>query len=146
VTVGPKTEAVDGKACVVLRAERAVKDDNEWSWESRFFGRNRGEVLTWWLDPALGHAPRRSEVRADGLLVHRWEHSHFRQVAPGCWLPRESRWTRGTPAWVEKGLRGKPAFTQTFKVTAWRVNDVPESLFRILVDPATGKGRRDDGR
>jgi RNA polymerase sigma factor (sigma-70 family) len=145
-TVARQTEAVDGSACVVLRAERNVKRDNDSSWESRYFGKNRIEVLTWWLDPALGYAPRRSEVRIDGLLVYRWDHSQFAELAPDCWLPRESRWTRGTPAWVEKELRDKSAFSQTYKVTAWRVNDVPEGFFRIAVNPATRKGNREINR
>jgi hypothetical protein len=115
----PTEEYVDEAACMVLAAEFHVETDNQ----QRLFT----EKI--YFDPVLGFAPRKWESQVDGAFAGLRTNSQFEEFAPGCWLPWESSWTRGTPAWVSPELRNKPAYTYNLHLRKARVNDVRDDLF-----------------
>jgi S1-C subfamily serine protease len=113
-------ETVDGAPCVVIEAERESKRD----------GSPLRVTDRIWFDPQVGYAPRKWEQRVDGTLSSLRVNTSFEEFAPGCWLPWEATWTRGTPPWVAPELRDRPAYTYKMRLRKARVNDVPETLFR----------------
>ncbi len=116
----PNEEAVDGAACIVVEAQRQDERD----------GKRRVVLEKIWLDPKLGFAPRQWEQWADAVFESRRTNSKFDEFAPGCWLPWESTWTLGTPAWVAPELRNQPALTYNMRLRKARVNDVSDDLFK----------------
>jgi len=83
-----------------------------------------------WFDPKLNSAPRKWEQRVDGLFTSLRTNTKFDEFAPGCWLPWESTWAVGTPAWAAPELRNRPAYSYNMRLRKVRVNDVSEDLFR----------------
>src|SRR5262245_29040139 len=65
---------------------------------------------TLWLDPALGYAPRRWEVRDGGVLVTRRANRQFEEFAPGCWLPWQAAVETGPPSWVPNKDHDQPVY------------------------------------
>ncbi len=116
----PNEDVVDGAPCVVVEAER----HDEWD------GKRHAVADRIWFDPRLGFAPRQWERRVDGLLADLRRNAQFDEFAPGCWLPWESTWARGTPAWVAPELRDRPAYTYHMRLRKARVNDVPDDVFK----------------
>jgi serine protease Do len=116
----PAEESVDGAACVVVEAEYHQ------DWE----GKHHLIADRIWLDPKLGFAPRKWEQRADGTFLGLRSNAKFDEFAPGCWLPWEATWTRGTPAWVAPELRDQPAYSYIMRLRKARINDVSDSLFK----------------
>ncbi len=111
--VRPRTEAVDGAACVAVEAS---------SVSPRAGGPLRRQTETLWLDPALGYAPRRWEVRDDGVLATRRTNARFEEFEPGCWLPWEAAVETGPPAWVAKEYHDRPAYRQVIRLKRAVVN------------------------
>jgi serine protease Do len=109
--VRPNQQQVDGADCVVL--EVPLQEGTE----------------TIWLDPGLGYAPRKWEVRAGNRLVWRRTSKDFREYAPGCWLPLEATASFGPPAWTSLVPPDQSVYTQHMSLRYVRVNDVPDSIF-----------------
>lgn len=116
----PSEEVVDGAPCVVLEAERHD------TWD----GKQHTVADRIWFDPRLGFAPRQWEQRVGGVFADLRKNAQFDEFAPGCWLPWESTWARGTPAWAAPEWRDRPAYTYHMRLRKARVNDVPDDVFK----------------
>jgi hypothetical protein len=114
--VQPVMELVDGAPCVVAAHP------------------TRGKV---WLDPTLGYALRLREVRdgASGVLSWRVHNSDFAEVLPGLWLPKVCRREVCGPPLASAPYAGKPLLRYTYTVTRLTVNDVPDALFTLDIEP-----------
>jgi serine protease Do len=116
----PNEEAVDGAPCIVVEAER----HKEWD------GKRHAIADKIWFDPKVGLAPRQWEQRVDGIFESLRINSEFAEFAPGCWLPWECTWARGTPAWVAPELRNQPAYSYHMRLRKAQVNSVSDDLFK----------------
>lgn len=99
-TTTADSESIDGFSCVVIQNEEKDKI---------------------WLDPKLGYACRRREMKDDlGRPVREWQHSDFKEFVPGLWLPKkqthiffftaDSPKLVGTPRLREKNRLVKASF------------------------------------
>jgi serine protease Do len=113
----PRMETVDGADCVVIEAVSAGD------------GRQK-TTETLWLDPAMSYAPRRWEMRADGVLVTRRTNARFEEFAPGCWLPWESEVETGPPGWVPKEDHDRPIYRMTIRLKRAVVNQPKAEWFQ----------------
>jgi hypothetical protein len=116
----PTQEAVEEAPCCVVEAE----------FHQELGGQRHTITDKIWFDPKLHFAPRKWEQRMDGLLASLRTNTNFDELAPGCWLPWESNWTLGTPAWVAPELRNQPAYSYHMRLRKARVNDVSDNLFK----------------
>ncbi len=116
----PDEENVDGTPCIVVEAEW----HNEWDGKRHVIS---GKI---WFDPKLSYAPCKWEQRADGTFLSLRTNTKFDAFAPGCWLPWESTWTRGTPPWVAPELRNQPAYGYNMRLRKARVNNVSDEMFK----------------
>ena len=116
----PNQEAVDGQPCIVVEAEY----HRDWD------GGHHAITDKIWFDPKLDFAPRKWEQRVDGNFAGLRTNTTFEEFAPGCWLPWESKWTVGSPAWAAPELRNRPAYSYNMRLLKARVNDVSDDLFK----------------
>jgi hypothetical protein len=85
--------------------------------------------------PVEAPLQRRSRDRTCSLLRSRLlppqrTNTNFDEFALGCWLPWESSWTRGTPAWVAPEVRDQPANSYHMRLRKAKVNDLSDDLFK----------------
>ncbi len=114
--VQPRTEEVDGHRCVVVTSP----------------GRE-----TLWLDPLVNYSIRRyigNYFRTDVLGV-RYSNSDFREIEPSVWLPRRCRFELCGPPQAAAKFRGKPLIAYTYDIKELGINNVPDSLFTLTIDP-----------
>jgi hypothetical protein len=114
--VGPRAEAVEGIPCwVVGIAHRQL----------------------FWLDPALGYAVRKIETfnAKNRLLAGRRRNFDFVEVSPGIWLPKTCWFDWCGFEGVAAPYLGKPMVRYVSKVTKLSINDVPDSLFSLSIEP-----------
>jgi hypothetical protein len=64
-----------------------------------------------------------------GYSVEPKNQRRFEDFGSGCWLPWESTWALGTPAWAPSELRNQPAYTFDMRLPKARVNDVNGDVF-----------------
>lgn len=109
-------EEVDGASCVVVRSP----------------GRE-----TFWLDPKISYGLRRREQLdpESKLVKNRWTNRDWKEVKPGIWLPQTClRELCGPPLAPEK-YRGKAMIQHVYTVRRLEINDVPDSLFDLPIEP-----------
>jgi hypothetical protein len=109
-------EVVDGASCVVVSSPR----------RQRFS-----------LDPALGFALRKTENfnSETGLLESLVISREFAQSLPGVWLPRVCSFESCGGPDLPPAYRGKPMVRYVFTVTKLSINDMPDSLFAMQIEP-----------
>jgi hypothetical protein len=113
-SVRPDLEEVDGAPCLILTGPTKL-----------------------WLDPKLGFAMRKLEALVIGkdVLYDRTHNHDFVEALPGFWLPKTIWWERCGPSEAPAPYRGKPLLRYVYSVNSLRVNDVPDSLFRLEIEP-----------
>ena len=114
--VQPRWDEVDGNRCVVVS----------------YPGRE-----TLWLDPTMNYSVRKhvgNYFRTDVLGV-RFTNTDFKEVEPGVWLPRRCRYELCGPPEADSRYRGKPLISYTYDIKELVVNNVPDSLFLLTIDP-----------
>jgi hypothetical protein len=114
--VRPDAEEVDGSTCVVVA---------------------RPGHATIWLDPKINYSVRKCELfdPESGALQERRQNREFVEVEPGIWLPRVCWRDECGPPLAPEPYRGKPLLRHVYEVKKVVVNDVPDSLFRLEIDP-----------
>lgn len=114
--VQPRTEEVDGHRCVVVSCP----------------GRE-----TLWLDPEMNYSLRRSTsnyLQTD-VLGTRYTNTDFQEIESGVWLPRRCRHEMCGPPQAPAKFRGKPLIAYTYDIQELSINNVPDSLFTLTIDP-----------
>ncbi|HZU34634.1 MAG TPA: hypothetical protein VFA18_01925, partial [Gemmataceae bacterium] len=128
-------ELMDGAQCTVL----------EWPGHDKL-----------WLDPQIGFAVRCRELRdpASQLLVERRRNFDFAEAAPGIWLPHLCWRDRCGPPLAPPPYAGKPLVRDVYSVNRLLLNNVPDDLFTLRIDPGRvvidftavpNKKNKDDG-
>jgi hypothetical protein len=109
-------QEVDGSPCVVV---------------------TRPGQETYWLDPKVNYGVRKYErltPRSD-VVRERRQNRDFAEVAPGIWLPRVCTRDLCGPPLAPAPFRGAPMLRFTYKLTGWKLNNLPDSLFELKIKP-----------
>jgi len=136
LTASDRIEEFDGTKCAVIHGtiEMLSKDDKG---EERKAARHvRG-----WFDLDHGMALRKWEDQYQGGELKRVVNSHFEQVKPGLWLPKEIE-IQSIGSTVDKELpqqyRGKLLLSTKINVTQCTINETTDEFFepKTHVQPA----------
>jgi hypothetical protein len=114
--VQPATEWVEGVRCVVVKNP------------------DREKI---WLDPKLGYALRKRDILdpESKRLRWRWLSRGFVEVETGVWLPKECWQEVCGPSAAPAPYAGKPLLRYVYTVTKLNINNVPDSLFEMRIEP-----------
>ncbi len=89
-----------------------------------------------WLDPKLGYAVRKREtLYSPGVPAEIRRCMDFEEGPPGFWLPRTIWWERCGPPKAPAPYAGKPLARYVYTVSSLTVNDVPDALFELKIEP-----------
>jgi hypothetical protein len=94
-----------------------------------------------WIDPQINYSVRKRLYYNDSGLVQSIRYNHdFAEIVRGIWLPQLCWWDLCAPAKAPERYRGKPLHRYVYTVTELSINNVPDSLFVIAIDPGMTVG------
>lgn len=133
LAVGDTTEVVEGTECVLLSGTI------EMTFREPTGPRTRVRHVKCWLDMDRGLPIRRWEDTAGPAeVLCRITNSHFEQVEAGLWIPLEITLETFAPAEAPQyppAYRGKLLLTRRIVVTKHVINQVPDDLFDVPLNP-----------